>query len=239
VLFQPRAGPLELFYKAGPDPRRWWGLHRISRDGGEHWGPAERLPAEIIGPTRNPPVEPADDVILSPSSSEQDGWKLFIERSVDRGAHWQRIGPLPGADDFGAIQPALLVWPGGHVQLLARSAQGTIVESESGDAGLSWSRLKPTTLPNPNSGIAAIMLRDGRALLVYNPSRWRRSPLAVAISEDGEHWRKVLTLETGWSEFSYPSVIQSRDGLVHVVYTWKRERIRHVVIDPARVAAGN
>src|SRR5512135_1955288 len=48
VLFQPRSGPLQLFYKTGPDPRRWWGMHRISRDGGEHWGPAEKLPAGII-----------------------------------------------------------------------------------------------------------------------------------------------------------------------------------------------
>lgn len=180
-------------------------------------------------------MELEDGTILSPSSSEQDGWKLFIERSVDYGEHWQRIGPLPGADQFSAIQPALLVWPGGRIQLLARSAQGKIVESESNDAGLSWSRLKSTNLPNPNSGIAAIMLRDGRALLVYNPSRWRRSPLVVASSEDGEHWRDVLALEQGWGEYSYPSVTQSADELVHIVYTWRRERIRHVVIDPARL----
>lgn len=235
VLFQPRSGPLQLFYKAGPDPRRWWGLRRISRDGGEHWEPAERLPDGIIGPTRNPPVELASGVILSPSSDEHDGWKLFIERSVDHGAHWQRIGPLPGADRIGAIQPALLVWPGGRVQLLARSREGRIVASISNNAGLNWSDLEETGLPNPNSGIAAVMLRDGRALLVYNPSRWRRSPLAVAISNDGEHWHDALTLEQGWGEYSYPSVIQSADGLVHIVYTWKRERIRHVVIDPARL----
>jgi predicted neuraminidase len=80
------------------------------------------------------------------------------------------------------------------------------------------------------------MLRDGRALLVYNPTRWRRSPLTVAVSDDGVQWRDVLTLEDGPSEFSYPAVIQTGDGLVHVTYTWKRQRIRHVVLDPARLS---
>ena len=87
-----------------------------------------------------------------------------------------------------------------------------------------------------------MVLNDGRALLVYNPTHhgkngWNgRGDLAVAISSDGIHWRKVLTLEyEPGAEFSYPAVIQTSDGLVHVLYTWKRLRIRHVVIDPVRL----
>ena len=33
------------------------------------------------------------------------------------------------------------------------------------------------------------------------------------------------------------NVIQSSDGRVHIVYTWKRKRIRHVVIDPDKLQA--
>lgn len=235
VLFQPRSGPLMLFYKVGPDPRHWWGMRKTSVDGGQTWSNPERLPEGIIGPAKNKPVELVDGTILSPSSSERSGWKVFIERSSDRGSHWQRLGPLADTGEFSAIQPALLVWPSGRLQLLARSRQGRIVESESADAGSNWTLLKATALPNPNSGIDAVTLRDGRALLVYNPTHVRRSPLVVAISGDGEHWRDVLTLERGWGEYSYPAVIQTVDGLVHIAYTWKRERIRHVVIDPARL----
>lgn len=235
VLFQPKSGTLMLFYKIGPDPRRWWGMRKTSVDGGRTWNEAERLPAGIIGPAKNKPIELADGSILSPSSDERHGWKLYIEHSTDQGRNWQRIGPLGDARQISAIQPTLLVWPSGKLQLLARSRQGRIVESWSADGGLTWSALKKTELPNPNSGIDAVMLRDGRALLVYNPTRLRRSPLAVAISDDGERWRDVLTLEEGWGEYSYPAVIQTADGLVHVVYTWKRERIRHVVIDPMRL----
>jgi len=234
VLFQPKTGPLTLFYKVGPDPRHWRGMRKISVDGGQSWSDAERLADGIIGPAKDKPIELADGTILSPSSNEGDGWKLFIERSTDQGRHWQRIGPLADSAKFSAIQPTLLAWPSGKLQLLARSRQGRIVESWSTDAGLHWSPLTKTALPNPNSGIDAVMLRDGRALLVYNPTHLRRSPLVVAISEDGEHWREVLTLESGWGEYSYPAVIQTADGLVHISYTWKRERIRHVVIDPTR-----
>ena len=99
----------------------------------------------------------------------------------------------------------------------------------------SWSVPQPINLPNPNSAIDAVMLQDGRALLMYNHSARNRSPLNVAISEDGRTWQAVLVLENGRGEYSYPAVIQSRDGLVHITYTWKRERIKHVVVDPQRL----
>jgi predicted neuraminidase len=235
VLFQPRSGSLVLFYKIGPDPRRWRGMRITSNDGGQSWDDPQRLPDRIIGPAKNKPIELDDGTILSPSSDEHDGWKVYVDRSTDGGQRWQHIGPLADAGQFSAIQPTLLAWPSGKLQLLARSREGRIVESWSADAGQHWSALKATALPNPNSGIDAVMLRDGRALLVYNPTHFRRSPLVVAISSDGEHWRDVVTLEKGWGEYSYPAIIQTGDGLVHIAYTWKRERIRHVVIDPARL----
>jgi predicted neuraminidase len=77
-------------------------------------------------------------------------------------------------------------------------------------------------------------LHDGRHVLVYNHSETARTPLNVAVSKDGEAWTTVLTLEDGPGEFSYPAVIQAADGTVHVTYTWKREAIKHVVLDPAR-----
>jgi predicted neuraminidase len=233
VLFQVQKGPLLLFYKIGPDPARWWGMRMRSTDGGYHWSRPVRLPEGILGPAKNKPIQLADGTLLSPSSSEQGRWQLHIERSHDRGQSWQRDPALPGAEEFEAIQPTLLDYSGGRLQLLARSRQGRIVESWSENSGATWSKLTASKLPNPNSGIDAVLLRDGRAVLVYNPTRFRRSPLRVAISGDGSHWHDVLTLEDGWGEYSYPAVIQSADGLVHVTYTWKRERIKHVAIDPA------
>ncbi len=94
-----------------------------------------------------------------------------------------------------------------------------------------------TELPNASVGTDAVTLNDGRFLLVYNHTATGRSPLNVAISTDGHQWMAgpVLENEPG-REFSYPAVIQTRDGLVHITYTWRRERIRHVVIDPRALA---
>jgi predicted neuraminidase len=233
VLYQTKNGPLLLFYKVGPDPARWWGMLMTSTDGGHNWSRPARLLEGILGPAKNKPIQLADGTLLSPSSSEQGHWQVHIERSRDLGRSWQRDQVLPGSEDFDAIQPTLLAYPSGRILLLARSRQGRIVQSWSENGGVNWSKLAASTLANPNSGIDAVLLRDGRALLVYNPTRWRRSPLRVAISTDGALWRDVLTLEDGWGEYSYPAVIQTADGLVHVTYTWKRERIKHVVIDPA------
>jgi predicted neuraminidase len=233
VLFRPQRGPLLLFYKVGPDPSRWWGMLMTSADGGHSWSRPVRLPEGILGPAKNKPIELADGTLLSPASTEAGRWQVQLERSHDRGYSWQRDPALPGSEAFDAIQPTLLAYPSGRLQLLARSRQGRVVESWSENGGVHWSKLAANELSNPNSGIDAVMLRDGRALLVYNPTRWRRSPLRVALSADDAHWRDVLTLEDGWGEYSYPAVIQTGDGLVHITYTWKRERIMHVVIDPA------
>jgi predicted neuraminidase len=90
-------------------------------------------------------------------------------------------------------------------------------------------------LPNPDAGTDAVMLNDGRALLVYNHSTSDgrdRAFLNVALSKDGRKWHAALALENQEGEYSYPAVIQTSDGLVHVTYTWKRTRIKHVVLDP-------
>ena len=79
------------------------------------------------------------------------------------------------------------------------------------------------------------MLSDGRALVVYNHTERGRSPLNVAVSRDGLQWQAALVLEDQPGEYSYPAVIQSSDGRVHATYTWKRQRIKHVVIDPAKL----
>jgi predicted neuraminidase len=104
--------------------------------------------------------------------------------------------------------------------------------------GKTWSKMTPTELPNPDAGTDAVMLNDGRALLVYNhnTSDGRdREFLNVAVSGDGRKWYAALVLENQEGEYSYPAVIQTSDGLVHITYTWKRKRIKHVVLDPKRL----
>jgi predicted neuraminidase len=245
VLFPAPGGILHLFYKVGPSPSTWWGMVRESRDGGRSWSPARRLPAGILGPVKNKPVVLADGAWLSGSSTEgnADGWRLHFEISRDSGATWTRIGPVGKGPGLDAIQPSILVHPGGVLQALARTKQGNVAQTWSRDGGATWSVLTATELPNPNSGTDAVTLADGRHLIVYNHSGHRageakgnRYPLDVAISRDGLAWDRVLTLETepARSGYAYPAVIQTKDGRVHIAYTHDRKRIKHVIVDPAR-----
>ena len=148
---------------------------------------------------------------------------------------WQVIGPVADPKKLRPIQPALLVHPDGAVQALCRSQKGKIATTWSRDAGRTWSPLEPTTLPNPNSGLDAVSLRDGRHLVIYNHTSSGRSPLNVSASQDGKTWQAALEIETERGEFSYPAIIQTSDGLVHATYTWKRQRVKHVVIDPTKL----
>lgn len=235
VLFQTKKGPLLLFYKVGPGPSGWWGMIMTSDDGGTTWSRPRRLPDGILGPIKNKPVEMPDGILLCPSSKEDEGWRIHLERTADLGQTWTTTGPLNDGKEFGAIQPTVLFYPANRLQLLCRSRQGRITECWSEDGGKTWSGMKATPLPNPNSGIDGLTLKAGRQLLVYNPVTQGRTPLVVGISEDGRSWKTAVVLENKPGEYSYPAVVQAGDGKVHITYTWKRQRIRHVVLDPKKL----
>ncbi|HTM53864.1 MAG TPA: sialidase family protein [Pirellulales bacterium] len=234
VLFQAPSGALLLFYKVGPQPTVWWGMLITSDDAGKTWSAPRRLPEGILGPIKNKPIL-YDGELVCPSSTEQGRWRAHMERTKDWGASWSKSDSLVDATKFGVIQPTLLVYPGGKLQALMRSQQRKIVESWSSDAGRTWSPMAASDLPNPDSGIDAVNLKDGRALLVYNHTPRGRTPLNIAVSSDGHAWQAALTLETEPGEYSYPAVIATRDGMVHITYTWHRRRIRHVAVDPAKL----
>lgn len=243
VLFQPKAGPLMLFYKIGPDPQNWWGMLTTSTDDGRTWSEPRRLPEGVLGPIKNKPVQLADGTILCPSSAESaaTGWTVHFELTRDLGRTWEVVGPINTKQEFNAIQPSVLFHRDGRLQVLCRSREDVVTTSWSSDQGSTWSKMEATALANPSSGTDAVTLADGRQLIVYNPTKRRpdgksgpRSPLNVAVSTDGVVWRDVAVLETDEAPngYSYPAVIQTRDGLVHITYTWRRERIRHVVFAP-------
>jgi len=248
VLFKPARGPLMLFYKVGPSPSEWWGMLITSDDEGKTWSYPKRLGndkaiGDLIGPVKNKPIQLADGTILCPSSREveindQDQWRVHFELTRDLGKTWEVIGPIHDGIEFKAIQPSLLTYGRGKMQILCRTQEGTIGESWSADDGKTWSNIQATSLPNPNAGTDAVTLKNGTQLLVYNHTVDKgefprgRNMLNVASSTDGKQWKTMLTLERDQGEYSYPAIIQTKDGLVHISYTYLRKSIKHVVIDP-------
>ena len=237
---------LFLFYKIGPSPQDWWGAFMTSNDNGKTWSRSIRLPKEILGPIKNKPELLSNGDLICPTSSEHDGWQVYMEFTSDRGKTWERTDPINDGVDILAIQPSILKHPGGRLQILCRSINKKILTAWSEDNGRTWSELLPIDLPNPNSGTDAVTLKDGRHVLVYNHiephADWgNRNILNVAISNDGLNWVEAVLLENDEDtkgEYSYPAVIQTEDGMIHITYTWNRKLIKYVIIDPSKITTG-
>ena len=235
VLFLPSPQKLLLFFKVGSPDELWHTWIQESNDGGRNWSPARELvrgAPDARGPVKNKPIRLSDGAILAGNSLENDErWCVLTDRSTDDGATWTSSAIIkqtrtPG--DLGVIQPTLWESPPGHVHMLTRSTSGFIYRSDSDDFGRTWSPIRPTVLPNNNSGIDLAQADDGRLLLAYNnpPDGRRRTPLTLAVSEDnGETWQNLHELENADGEFSYPAVIHLGQNRFAGTYTNRRKTI--------------
>ncbi len=194
--------------------RSWACWVEISPDGGATW--------QRVGPLA-PPGEWAREVPLGPEDAASAVW------DAERGAL-----RLPQAT-YGVIQPTAWEWAPGCVRMLMRATAtiGAVCVADSHDYGRTWSPLRRTSIPNPNSGLDAVRLADGRIVLACNPTAEGRTPLSLLVSRDnGETWPARLDIETAPGEYSYPSIIQGCEGRIHCVYTHRRERIAYIALMP-------
>ena len=240
VLFQVPGGDLLLFFKIGRNVKDWTGYVVRSKNGGKTWSSKEKgvLPDSLLGAIKNKPIW-RDGKILSPSSKEAGGWRSYIEVSEDKGHTWRLVGPVPQAKGIGSIQPTLLEHPDGRLQMICRTRAENLrlVTSWSSDGGETWSPMEYIDVPSNNSGVDAVTLDSGkRFLLVHNPThkvpgptKPLRNPLVVSESENGLQWSPLITLEDSpVNQYSYPSAIVASDGTVHIIYTWRRQSVKHI-----------
>lgn len=169
-----------------------------------------------------------------------DGYNLSIMAlSDDDGQTWLPSLPLVGR---GPIQPALIQRTNGELVAYLRDSgdEPTRVQwSTSTDQGMSWTPALKTDIPNTAS-VELLKLRDGRWAFVGNMQSDSRHRLSFWLSEDeGKSWKWKSLLEDGPQEgrFSYPCLIQTPDGLVHVTYSYHltndQKSIKHLTLDPA------
>ena len=198
--------------------------------------------------TKNKAVLVGQNRLIVPLYSDGFSFSLMAVTDDD-GQTWQFSTPLVGP---GNIQPSI-----------ARKADGTLVAymrdngpapqrlhvSSSTDHGMTWSLVKDSSLPNPGSGADVVTLVDGHWVLAYNDTEEGRHTLAVSLSTDeGETWPHIRHLERGAEGGSlsaaYPSIIQGRDGALHVVYSYRcqgpqgqqQKTIKHVRFTEAWIA---
>ena len=245
VLYEMPDGELWLFFKIGKSVKDWTGWLVKSHDGGKTWSEKEHLPQGFLGPVKNKP-EWVDGRLLCASSTENNGWKIHFEIYHPDSKAWKYVGPIEAEQaprtikpsemkPIDCIQPSILRHRDGRLQVLCRTRNGRLATSFSSDGGEHWSKVELTDVPNNQSGTDAVTLRDGRQVLIYNDfatlpgtNKGPRTPLSIAVSNDGWHWQHLLTLEDSpISQYSYPSIIQGSDGSLHVVYTWRRQRVAY------------
>ena len=237
-LFERSDGKLQVIYALnfGEWCRGGSRLYQqVSDDAGKTWSEQVAIPCEppLLG--KNRPVKLSDGTLVMPMTVEQRPHASAALISTDDGDTWCASKPGAAADGTDILQPAGVELDPGVVLFLHRTNGGLIYRSTSNDGGRTWSDATPTPLPNNHSGIDLAKLSDGTIALIYNPvgKSWGpRTPLCLAVSTDqGENWQNVLTLEDEPGEYSYPAIIQSRDGLLHATYTYRRERIKHVAVE--------
>ncbi len=244
VLFLRNDGTVRLFFKTGKKISHWVTRYCDSHDNGNTWTKAKILvdgdTSGGRGPVKNKCLKTSKSVILAPASSEQKGWRCFIDISHDDGDTWQKAPFIvrPNKKPVGLvkmIQPTLWEDSKGVFHALMRSDKGFVYCSESAD-GTNWSKAVPTDIPNNNSGLDVVKTPDGCLYLLSNPvsENWgERSPLTLQKSADnGATWETILTLEEEKidSEFSYPS-IHYLDGAFHLCYTYERLNVAYWKIE--------
>ena len=205
-----------------------WRVHfEISDDKGKTWKMVGPLDAERS-------VLTANRAVSSPGASPRAG-------STDDQEAGEAVAGTDAKPIY-AIQPSLLRHKDGRLQILCRTRNAQLATAWSSDNGDTWSKVSLSNLPSNNSGTDAVTLQDGRHVVIYNnfatlpgTPKGPRTPLGIAVSDDGVNWRHVLTLEDSpISQYSYPSIIQGKDGKLHAIYTWRRQLIKYAEIDPSK-----
>ncbi|HUT31541.1 MAG TPA: exo-alpha-sialidase [Sedimentisphaerales bacterium] len=250
VLFQPKTGPLLLYFKYSGSPSSWRGAVRKSYDNGQTWSERILLPTcsdpylssyggRYIGPVKNKPLELPDGSLLCGSSTEHDGWQVHIE--IARGDYtndFELVGPLGPLE---GIQPTFLVHDDSYatIQAICRApGSGSPTPTTwSYDGGQSWTSLSTIGFET-SKGLDAVTINNLNSLhnrwhvLAYNPSG--RYPLRIAVSEDGVNWDAAIdSVDDAGDDMDYPAIIQTSDKMLHLTYSWHgHEKIKHVVINP-------
>lgn len=174
------------------------------------------------------------DAELKPRTDDVDSATVDMEHPIYKEGEKARL--------IYSIQPSILKLKDGRLQVLMRTHNAKLATSFSSDGGDTWTPVTLLDIENNQSGTDAVTLKDGRHVLIYNnfetlpgTKKGSRTPLSLAISDDGTHWRHLLTLEDSpINQYSYPGIIEGKDGKLHCIYTWRRQRVAYKEVDLKR-----
>jgi predicted neuraminidase len=191
--------------------------------------------------TRIQPLRLENGRLLLPLYSDRYSLSL-IAISDDEGTTWRSGLPIVGR---GNVQPALVQKRNGHILAFMRdngNQPSRVQVSESEDKGETWTAARKTSIPNTAS-VELKVLNDGRWAFVGNDIDDGRYQISLYLSDDeGDSWkwkRAIESVPKGEGSFSYPCLLQTKDGLLHISYSYsigkKGESIKYIVVDPKTI----
>jgi predicted neuraminidase len=225
---------------------------------GKTWSRAKMLFSEPGSFVRQPPILLSEKrwllpIYYTPSRSITDGAESnysAVKLTTDGGIHWKTCEI---AQSGGLVQPSIVKLPNGRFLGFFRSRYADFIYKSLSADGCAWTVPAATPLPNNNSSVQAVLLKDGSLTIAFNnnssgtsrdkPRTAGRKPLSIALSTNGgKTWPWVRDIETGTpdlendgrntrnksEEYSYPSVLQDARGQINVAYTYRHETIKVV-----------
>ncbi|MBN8732369.1 MAG: exo-alpha-sialidase [Acidobacteria bacterium] len=248
VVWQAPDGLVWLWYVVRPGAT--WSTSRIaakvSRDGARTWSDASFITFEEGTLVQAAPIVPASGEYLLPVWKETGHDTEFV--AADAASFFLLYDPKTRKwtessrvhSRVGNIEPSAAELRPGELVAFCRRAGGYgvgaqgypayVVRTESRDGGRTWTPGEETEFPNPNAAVALLKMASGKLLLVFNDSLAERTPLTAVVSGDGgKTFSKKLNLAEGKNDYAYPYLIQSKDGMVHLVYTsQRRSTVNHL-----------
>jgi predicted neuraminidase len=235
VVWQAPDGTVWLFYNNRKGDT-WCNSRvkaKISKDGAETWSDSFMVTHEEGTMVQGPPIVLKDGDYLLPVYSEKGNdrertsgdTESFFLRFRPSTNEWAESGRIKSAQ--GNLQPAVVQLTDNDLFCFLRrgggyepTTDGWALRSESHDGGKTWSEGVKTEFPNPNAAVGLIKLQNGDLLFVYNDNMNDRTPLTVAVSQDGgKTWPFRRAIAGGDNDFAYPYAIQAKDGKIHIVFT--------------------
>ena len=156
VLFQPEGGPLCSSTRSGRRPTLVGNADHSPTTTARPGRPRGASPRASSARSRTSRSRSRTATSSAPPAPRTTAGASISSAPTDRARPGSGSVRSTTASTFAAIQPSLLIHPGGRLQALCRSKQSKIVESWSADGGKTWSELAATSLPNPNSGTDAV-----------------------------------------------------------------------------------
>jgi predicted neuraminidase len=214
-------------------------VYRRSADRGHTWSPRRRIDGPLGCNVRFPPLRTADATLLLPAYDDLLQRALFF--AWREGDGWELISSVARPYPDRAIQPSVARLSDGTLLAVLRSTgRPRLWVTGSDDGGRHWSALRDGGLPNPGAPALLLGLQSGALLMVFNDSESRRRPLSAALSyDDGRSWTPPRVLVDGQGAYAYPASVQTRDGVIHLLFSDDRVLISHIELNQAWLEAGS